>query len=99
MTLDGIGILIAMILGFCGLFWRQSVWSSYVDKRIDDLRADLGGRMQARLSAMTSAGGSFDFARPCCIARPATSTGCQHPPRLSIPNHAGHIRTLEVRPG
>lgn len=45
MTLDGIGILVAMILGFCGLFWRQSAWSSHVDKRIDDLRADLGGRM------------------------------------------------------
>ena len=34
-----------MILGCCGLFWRQSAWSSHVDKRIDDLRADLGGRM------------------------------------------------------
>ena len=45
MTADGIGILIAMILGFCGLFWRQSAWSSHVDKRIDDLRADLGDRM------------------------------------------------------
>lgn len=45
MTPDGIGILVAMILGFCGLFWRQSAWSSHVDKRIDDLRADLGGRM------------------------------------------------------
>ena len=45
MTLDGIGILVAMILGFCGLFWRQSAWSSRVDKRIDDLRADLGSRM------------------------------------------------------
>ena len=45
MTPDGIGILVAMILGFCGLFWRQSAWSSHVDKRIDDLRADLGSRM------------------------------------------------------
>jgi len=45
MTADGIGILIAMILGFCGLFWRQSAWSSHVDERIDDLRADLGDRM------------------------------------------------------
>ena len=44
-TADGIGILIAMILGFCGLFWRQSAWSSHVDERIDDLRTDLGGRM------------------------------------------------------
>ena len=45
MTADGIGILVALVLGFSGLLWRQSAWSSHVDKRIDDLRADLGGRM------------------------------------------------------
>ena len=53
MTADGIGILGALVLGFCGLFWRQSAWSSHVDKRIDDLRADLGGRMNDLGGRMT----------------------------------------------
>ena len=53
--MDSIDLLIAMILGFCGLYWRQSAWSSHVGRRIDDLRADLGGRMnriENRLDAL-----------------------------------------------
>ena len=45
MTADGMGILVALVLGFSGLLWRQSAWSSRVDERIDDPRADLGGRI------------------------------------------------------
>ena len=43
MTADG--ILVALVLGFSGLLRRQSARSGRVDKRIDDLCADLGGRI------------------------------------------------------
>ncbi len=53
MTANGMAILVVLVLGFGGLFWRQSVWSSHIDKRIDDLRADLGGRMNDLGGRMT----------------------------------------------
>lgn len=78
------------------MFRRQSAWSSHVDKRIDDLRADLGDRMtriENRLDAFLDMRGANCELTACSPSRYDDLTGTDLYRKIGFPKGGPHAKS------